>query len=130
MATKPVVLRFASEGHLDFDGDLKSFRSPADIVAFERTYSTGLGHLEDDPHLEWILFLVWRAYRREHESNLEFEAFLDDLAEWDFPSPGEGEEAEPDPTRPAAPSAGSPQPVSPAVSDPQPSASTTPSTEP
>lgn len=69
-----------------FDDDLVSFLSPADQVAFERQYGTGMGHFESEQRLEWLLFFVWRAWRRETKATVGFEEFLEALTEYDLPT--------------------------------------------
>lgn len=89
---KDVVLRFTENE--DFKGTLRTFMAPADQVAFERHYGVGIGKFEQEERVEWVLYLLWKAYAREHSPSMDFEAFLSDLAEFDLPD----EEEAPDPT--------------------------------
>lgn len=86
MQTKDVVLRFAGE-RPDFKGSLRTFMSPVDQVAFERHYHVGITKFEEEGRVEWVLWLVWRAYAREQQPQgpADFEAFLDELDEFDLP---------------------------------------------
>ena len=74
--------------------------APADQVAFERHYGIGIGKFEQEERVEWVLYLVWKAYAREQAPSMDFETFLANLAEFDLP-----EEEAPDPTT-ASPSPG------------------------
>lgn len=78
-----VVLRF-TEGE-DFKGTLRTFMAPADQVAFERHYQTGIGHFQDEERMEWVLWLVWRAYSREVQAAADFEGFVNNLTDFDLP---------------------------------------------
>jgi hypothetical protein len=92
-----VVLRFSTERE-DYKGTLRSYLAPGDQVAFERKFSTPLTALSDETtmRVEWILWLVWRAYSREqHGFEGDFDAFLNDLTEYEF------SEAEENPTETA-----------------------------
>lgn len=79
-----VVLQFSSRD--GFTGTLRSFTSPGDQVAFERHFGVGLGRLEEEKRAEWVLWLIWRAWDRETKAGVEFEAFLDDLSDYDLPT--------------------------------------------
>jgi hypothetical protein len=83
-----VVLRFSTDRE-DFKGTLSTFMAPTDQVAFERTYSVGLGELENAKRVEWVLWLVWRAWTREHPSGVAFEDFLAELSEYELPQEDE-----------------------------------------
>jgi len=94
---KDVVLRFIQGD--DFKGTLRSFMVPADQVAFEREYGIGIGKFQAEERMEWVLFLVWKAYAREHATELSFDTFLADLDEFDLPE-----------EKPVDPTTGSPPP--------------------
>lgn len=88
-----VVFRFR-EGIEDYKGTLQTFMSPADQVAFERRFDVGLGGLESEAKVEWILWLGWRAWHREVPGATgDFDLFLEQLEDYDFPT-----EPKPDPT--------------------------------
>ncbi len=87
-----VVLTF--EDGETYDKELRSFLSPADQVAFERAYKTSLKAFDEDQKVEWLLYLVWRAYRREAKDECAFDAWLDKLDSYEI---AEGD-ANPDPT--------------------------------
>jgi hypothetical protein len=93
-----VVLRFTETS--DYKGTLRSYLAPGDQVAFERKFSMPLTAMDDEKSMrvEWILWVVWRAYSREpHGFEGDFEAFLSDLTEYEFP---EAEEIPPTETAP------------------------------
>lgn len=89
---RDVVLSFTDRE--DFKGTLRSFMSPADQVAFERHYGMGIGKFQQEERVEWVLFLIWKAFAREQAHGLEFEVFVADLVEFDLPE----EQPGPDPT--------------------------------
>ncbi len=79
-----VVLTF--EDGETYDKELRSFLSPADQVAFERTYNVGMGSFEDTQKAEWVLYFIWRAYRREAKDTRSFDEWLDKLANYEVPA--------------------------------------------
>lgn len=83
MQQENVVLRF--DKREDFKGTLRTFMVPADQVGFERTYGVGIGKAEEEERAEWSLWFVWRAWSRENAPEVDFEAFLADLTEYEVP---------------------------------------------
>jgi hypothetical protein len=79
-----LVLRFKTLE--DFKGTVTDFISPADQVTFERTYNTGMGHFETEQRAEWTLWFIWRAWSRAVSSSVDFEAFFNELTDYEAPS--------------------------------------------
>jgi hypothetical protein len=91
MATQDVVLQFSSERE-DFKGTLRSFMSPPDQIAFERIFDIGLGRFEEERRITWVLWFIWRAWTREQRGGIDFDTFVDELADYDFADELEGDE--------------------------------------
>jgi hypothetical protein len=91
-----IALRFSSDLE-DFTGTLRTFTSPPDQVAFERTFQVGIGRFGEEPRAEWILWFIWRAWARETRHQLEFEAFIEQLEDYDLPTAPEASERPPEP---------------------------------
>lgn len=70
----------------EFSGVLSSFMAPPDQVAFERSFGVPLANFQDERRVEWILWLVWRAFVREQARSLTFDAFIEQLASYDMPA--------------------------------------------
>lgn len=82
----------------DFEGDLLTFMCPADQVAFERHYSTGIGSFQREQRVEWVLWFIWRAWKREQKSAADFDTFVGNLTAYAAP---DGDADPPAPELPA-----------------------------
>lgn len=99
MQQEAVLTFFEDSGVPNFKGTLATLLVPADQVAFERAYKTGMGKFEEEQRSEWILWLVWRCWRRETHEEVEFERFVEALESYDLPGFGQTEDTL-DPTSP------------------------------
>ena len=54
--------------------------TPGDLVRFERQYGFAVSKIDDDPRMEYVMFLSWTALKRTGEFADDFEAFLDHVA--------------------------------------------------
>jgi hypothetical protein len=52
--------------------------SAADMVAFEDKYNISIARLEE-ARIGWLLFLAWHSEKRRKATELEFEAWLDNV---------------------------------------------------
>lgn len=65
---------------------------PSDLIKFERQYGVGVTQFGADTlRYEWLAFLAWTALRREKDTTLEFDAWIDTLEEL-TPEAAEGNE--------------------------------------
>lgn len=96
-----VVLKFEDPSN-DFEGKLRTYMSPPDQVAFERTYDRTVASLQDQGtiRVEWLLWFIWRALKRERADVAPFDQWLESLTDYEMPGADE-----PDPTPETAPPA-------------------------
>jgi hypothetical protein len=85
VATLDVEFTFQTDRET-WKGTLRTFSSVSDSVAFERHFGIPFTRAEDDDRrVEWLLFLMWRAWCRETKTEVAFDPFLDELEDWDLP---------------------------------------------
>lgn len=68
-----------TDGHDAVAPDAKPF----DLVAFERKFAIGVSELMGDFRLEHTLFIAWHALKRTGQYDGDFEAFLNDVDDFD-----------------------------------------------
>ena len=56
---------------------------PVDLVMFERKFSMAATKIDEDPRMDYILFLAWAALRRTGQESRSYDDFLADLADID-----------------------------------------------
>jgi hypothetical protein len=54
--------------------------SAPDFVAFERHFQKSVQTFSKDVHLEYLLFLSWNALNRRKETKLDFDEWIDTVA--------------------------------------------------
>lgn len=57
--------------------------APVDLVKFERKFNMAAAAIEDDPRVEYLMFLAWASLRRQGKVTDDFDAFLESLADID-----------------------------------------------
>ena len=55
--------------------------SMPDFIAFERKYDKAVSSFASEPRIEYMAFLAWHNLHRSKRTQLEFDAWLDTLAE-------------------------------------------------
>jgi hypothetical protein len=74
---------------------------PADLIKFERQFGVGVTQFNAESlRYEWLAFLAWTALRREDETNLEFDPWIDTLEDLspEAPEGNEGRDTAESPT--------------------------------
>lgn len=77
MATAAFRLSLADGTTIEVD------TKPGDFVRFERQFNVSPEALGDNPRVEYLMFLGWAAAKRTGQTDLDFEAFLDVIDDFD-----------------------------------------------
>lgn len=51
--------------------------SAADLVAFENKFDISVTKLAEDARIGWLLFLAWHSEKRNSQTKLEFDKWLE-----------------------------------------------------
>jgi hypothetical protein len=62
------------------EGTKKVTVGPADLIRFERKYDVGVTQFDAGTlRFEWLAFLAWSVLKRQGDTTVEFDAWIDSL---------------------------------------------------